>query len=119
MVTLKWGGVPAREAIYAFVDRLNSGLTRKNDFDKDFVMKSCLVVADLPVKYEVRNFTNENLAKIEGQWGAIKLAIESGVDLVNTFGIDKDFSSISRSASFPVNPCFCKLLFLKQSDGKM
>jgi uncharacterized protein with ParB-like and HNH nuclease domain len=109
-VTLKWGGVDAREAIYDFVDRLNSELTRKNDFDKDFVMKACLAVTDLPLKYEVENFTNANLAKIEKQWDAIKLAIEHGVDLVNTFGIDKD-NLTSANALIPL------IYFLYQRTG--
>ena len=101
LVTLKWGGVPAREAIYKFVDRLNSELTRKNDLDKDFVLKACLAVTGLPLKYEVKNFTSEKLARVESQWDAIKLAIESGVDLVNTFGIDKE-NLTSQNALIPV-----------------
>jgi uncharacterized protein with ParB-like and HNH nuclease domain len=100
-VTLKWDGVDAREAIYAFVDRLNSELTRKNNFDKDFVMKACLALTDLPLKYEVESFTPANLKKIEQQWDAIKSAIERGVDLVNTFGIDKE-NLTSANALIPV-----------------
>ena len=45
MVTANWDGVNARDEIFNFVDRVNTQLTRRNDFDKDFVMKSCLVLA--------------------------------------------------------------------------
>jgi uncharacterized protein with ParB-like and HNH nuclease domain len=100
-VTLKWEGVDAREAIHAFVDRINSDLTRKNDFDKDFVMKACLALTDLPLQYEVGNFTEANLKKIEQRWEGIKSAIERGVDLVNTFGIDKE-NLTSANALIPV-----------------
>src|SRR5204863_2382988 len=63
-VTAQWGDVNAREEIYGFVDRLNSDLARKNDLDKDFVMKSCLVLTDLPVQYRVNNFNDQNLRLI-------------------------------------------------------
>ena len=90
MITSKWDGVNARDEIYDFVDRLNERRLRKNDFDKDFVMKTCLVVTDLPVAYKVKNFNNQNLQKIQDSWDHIKSAIERAVDLVNFFGIDRN-----------------------------
>jgi len=90
MITSKWGGVNARDEIHQFVDRINGDLTRKNDFTKDFIMKSCLVLPDLPVAYKVDNFTDKNLSLIEAKWAGIKQAIEKAVDLVNHFGIDRD-----------------------------
>ena len=56
MVTSKWQGTNARQEIYGFVDHLNNGLLRKNNLDKDFVMKSCLVLLDLPVQYLGQEF---------------------------------------------------------------
>ena len=90
MITSKWSGVNARDEIHQFVDRINNDLTRKNDFIKDFVMKSCLVLSDLPVAYKVNNFTDKNLSLIESKWTEIKQAIEKAVDLINHFGIDRD-----------------------------
>jgi uncharacterized protein with ParB-like and HNH nuclease domain len=90
MITSKWKGVNARDEIHGFVDRLNESLARKNGFDKDFIMKTCLVVTDLPVAYKVENFNNQNLQKIQDGWDHIKSAIERAVDLVNFFGIDRD-----------------------------
>jgi len=90
MITSKWSGVNARDEIHQFVDRINNDLTRKNDFIKDFVMKSCLVLSDLPVAYKVDNFTDKNLSLIESKWTGIKQAIEKAVDLINYFGIDRD-----------------------------
>jgi hypothetical protein len=101
MVTSKWAGVNAREEIYGFVDRVNQQLARKNDFDKDFVLKTSLVVTDLPVQYKVDNFSNQNLALIQRRWEAIKAAIEAGVNLVNWFGIDRD-NLTSANALIPV-----------------
>ena len=90
MVTANWDGVNAREEIFDFVDRVNTRPTRRNNFDKDFVMKSCLVLTDLPVAYKVQNFNNDNLSQIRQHWPAVKKAVEHGVDLANSFGIDRD-----------------------------
>lgn len=101
MVTSSWDGVNARDEIFDFVDHINIDLTRKNDFDKDFIMKSCLVLTDLPVAYKVQNFNNANLTTIRNKWPAIKKAIELGVDLANSFGIDRD-NLTSTNALVPI-----------------
>jgi uncharacterized protein with ParB-like and HNH nuclease domain len=101
MVTSKFKGFNAREEIYDFVDRLNKDLPRRNNFDKDFIMKACLVLSDLPVQYKISNFSNQNLALIEKDWTSIKDSIERGVSLVNTFGIDRD-TLTSANALIPI-----------------
>lgn len=90
MITSKWSGVNARDEIYGFVDYINERLTRKNNFNKDFIMKTCLVATDLPVTYKVENFSIQNLQLIQSSWGNIKSAIERAVDLQNFFGIDRE-----------------------------
>jgi hypothetical protein len=101
MVTSSWEGVNARDEIFNFVDRVNTQLTRRNDFDKDFIMKSCLVLTDLPVAYKVQNFNNANLTAIRQYWPRIKRAVEDGVDLANSFGIDRD-NLTSANALIPI-----------------
>ncbi len=88
MVTSKWGGVNAREEIYGFVDRLNNNFQSRNNLNKDVIMKSCLVLCDLPVQYKVDNFSNANLNLIQTKWTQIKQSIETALNLVNMFGID-------------------------------
>lgn len=100
-VTASWGDIDAREEIHGFVHRLNHQLTRRNSFDKDFVMKTCLVLSDLPVQYRVQNFNHENLTKIRRDWSNIKQAVERSVDLVNRYGIDAD-TLTSANALIPV-----------------
>jgi hypothetical protein len=91
----------AREEIFTFVERINNDLTRKNNFDKDFVMKSCLVLSDLPVAYKVQNFNNANLSTIRAKWEDIKSSIVRGVDVANFFGIDRD-NLTSANAMIPI-----------------
>lgn len=90
MITSKWNGIDAREEIYDFVERLNNGLDRRNNFEKDFVMRSCLLISDLDHIYKVGNFTNDALATIQEKWPDIRAAIERTIRLVNGFGIDRD-----------------------------
>jgi hypothetical protein len=90
MITSKWDGASARQEIYNFVDYLNTGLDTKNDLDKDFVMKSCLLLSDLDQRYKVSNFTTINLKLIEANWKRIKTSLEATLRLVNRFGIDSE-----------------------------
>ena len=106
MITSSWDDMNARDEIYDFVDHLNEELSGRNYFDKDFVMKSCLVLSDLPVAYKVQNFTPKNLALIKEKWNSIKMAIEKGVDASNYYGIDSD-NLTSTNALIPV----CYYLF--------
>jgi hypothetical protein len=100
MVISKWE-IDARKEIYGFMDRLNTDLSKKNNLNKDFIMKACLVLSDLPVKYEFSNFNKKNLQIIEQKWMDIKDAIEKGVKLVNDFGIDRD-TLTSANALIPI-----------------
>jgi hypothetical protein len=110
MATAKWGDVNAREEINDFVKRLNADLTRKNDLDNDFIMKSCLVLTNLSVQYKVQNFNIVNLTLIKNSWEKIKNAIERGVGLANYFGVDRD-NLTSANALIPL------IYFLYQRPG--
>jgi hypothetical protein len=101
MITSKWDGLSARQEIFDFVDFINSGLDGKNDLDKDFVMKSCLVLSDLDQRYKVSNFTNSNLKLIETNWKGIKASLEATLRLVNRFGIDRE-NLTSANALLPI-----------------
>ncbi|BBC01966.1 MULTISPECIES: DUF262 domain-containing protein [Bradyrhizobium] len=101
MITSKWAGISARQEIFDFVDLLNDGLDGRNDLDKDFVMKSCLVLSDLDQRYKVGNFTNANLRIIEANWKGIKQSLEATLRLVNRFGIDRE-TLTSTNALLPI-----------------
>jgi uncharacterized protein with ParB-like and HNH nuclease domain len=101
MLTSKWEGVNAREEIFNFVEYLNNDLTLKNDLDKDFVMKSCFVLSELPHVYNVSNFTKENLGIIKNNWPKIKKTLGSTIELVNSFGLDRD-TLTSSNALIPI-----------------
>lgn len=96
-----WKHEEARQEIHDFVDRLNTGLDRDNDLDKDFVVKSCFFLCDLPIRYNLTTFTRRNLKTIETEWPKIKQSLEKCVRLVNRFGIDQN-NLMSANALIPV-----------------
>lgn len=86
IATAQWTTLDAREAIHGLVDSLNH---TKAAFalTKDFVLKSCLVLGDIPdVKFKVTNFNAKNMDTIEKAWPNIKKALRMAVDLVTRFG---------------------------------
>lgn len=100
MLTSKWG-INAKDQIESFILYLNNQLNRKNDFGIEFVMRTSLILAGLPVRYRINNFTNQAISDIEKNWGAMQSAMERTVRLVNSFGIDKN-NLTSRLAIIPL-----------------
>jgi len=89
VATAQWQEKDAREEIHNFVDELNK-LGQGFDFDKDFVLKSCLVLGDFnDVKFKVDNFTKTNMLKIESLWNNITQSISTAVKLVSNFGFNR------------------------------
>lgn len=67
IATAQWKS-DAREAIYGLVDELNE-FGDGFEFDKDFVLKSALVLTDRPsIKFSVENFDKGNTQAIEDNW---------------------------------------------------
>jgi hypothetical protein len=100
-LTLHWGTENAREVINEFVEELNTKLTRKNQLNKDFVMKACLVLLNLPVAYRVSSFTKETCARIKERWDDIRDATRRAADAANAFGIDES-TLTSANALIPI-----------------
>lgn len=100
-LTLHWGTENAREEINGFVEELNTQLTRKNRLNKDFVMKSCLVLLNMPVAYRVSSFTKDTCARIKERWDDIRHSVRRAVDAANAFGIDEK-TLTSANALIPI-----------------
>ena len=97
-----WQEYDAREELTSFVDHLNTQLPETNNYDKDFLLKSSLVLTDLPVRYRVGQFKRENVSKIEDEWSEIKKAITEAATLINHFGIDEK-TLLSQNAVIPLS----------------
>jgi uncharacterized protein with ParB-like and HNH nuclease domain len=89
-----------REEIEELIQSINKkGLGFK--FDTDFIMRSCLVVTDLPVLFKVNNFKEGNIKIIKYKWQKIKDSIEKTVNLLTEFGFYGDIL-ISQNAVIPI-----------------
>lgn len=89
IATAQWKDKDAREVIHEFVDEINN-IGDGFAFNKDIVLKSCLVLADFDVKFKVDNFTKENMIVIERNWELTSHAMRSAIELAAKFGYNRD-----------------------------
>lgn len=89
IATAQWKEKDAREVIHEFVDSINQ-IGDGFNFNKDIVLKSCLVLADFDVKFKVDNFTKENMIEIENNWDKTSVAMRSSIELVSKLGFSRD-----------------------------
>lgn len=101
IATAEWKEKDAREVIHEFVDEINN-IGDGFKFNKDFVLKSCLVLADFAnIKFKVDNFTKENMIVIEKNWSKSASAVRSAVRLVSKFGYNRD-NLMATTAVIPI-----------------
>lgn len=89
IATAQWKEKDAREVIHSFVDEINK-IGDGFSFNKDIVLKSCLVLADFDVKFKVDNFTKENMSVIENNWDSTSASMRAAIELVAKFGYNRD-----------------------------
>jgi uncharacterized protein with ParB-like and HNH nuclease domain len=101
IATAQWTEKDAREEITSFVDDLNR-IGENFEFNKDFVLKNCLVLSDIKdMAFKVDNFNTENMKKIEANWDAIKQTLMLSVELVASFGYNHQ-TLTSANAIIPI-----------------
>ncbi|SEF61344.1 Uncharacterized conserved protein, contains ParB-like and HNH nuclease domains [Caloramator fervidus] len=101
IATAQWDEKDAREEIINFVDEINS-VGRGFSFNKDFVLKTCLVLCDFnDIRFKVDNFNKQNMSVIQDNWDKIKESIRTTVELINTFGFDYQ-TLTSNNAIIPI-----------------
>lgn len=86
IATAQWENEDARDQITELVDEIN-GYGDGFTFDKDIVLKTCLVLCDFSdISFKVDNFNTANMQKIEDEWEKIADAIRTTVKLFVSFG---------------------------------
>ena len=101
IATAEWSDLDAREVINSFVDEINN-LGAGFNIDKDFVLKSCLVISDIKdIKFSVDNFNNKNMEIIENNWDSISESIKIAYILMDSFGYNRDTLK-SNNAVIPI-----------------
>jgi len=101
IATAQWKNKDARQEIIKFVDEINQ-IGDGFKFDKDFVLKACLVLCDFKdIAFKVDNFNTETMEKIEENWDRAKEAIRLAINLVASFGYNQD-TLTSNNAIVPI-----------------
>lgn len=100
IASAEWRERDAREEINSFVKEL-SAIGDGFNLNKDFVLKSCLVLADKDMAFKVENFNHQTMLEIESIWPEITKAIKGAVVLVSSFGYQRD-TLTSSNAIIPI-----------------
>jgi len=101
IASAQWQQRDAREAITGFVDELNQ-IGQGFALNKDFVLKSCLVLCDITdIAFKVDNFNAANMLEIERQWPEVREAVRAAVILVESFGYTGE-TLTSNNALIPI-----------------
>ena len=101
IATAQWEEKDAREEIIKFVDEIND-IGNGFNFNKDFVLKSSLVINDFSdFAFKVDNFNKANMLKIEQNWESLTDAIRIAVKLVSSFGYNRE-TLTSNNAIIPI-----------------
>ncbi len=101
IATAQWKEKDAREEITSFVEEINS-IGDGFNINKDFVLKSCLVLSDFrDIAFKVDNFNQQNMIKIEKSWDDISESIKSAFLLLSSFGYHRD-TLTSNNAIIPI-----------------
>lgn len=86
----QWTRYDARKEIHTLVDVLNH-IGIGFSFSKDWVLKAGLMLSDIgSVGFKVDNFNRENMDIFESKWEDIKRALILTVQLVSSFGFNRE-----------------------------
>jgi len=87
IATAQWKKKDAREEITNFVEQINK-IGNKFDFNKDFVLRSCLVLNEKldSIQFKSSNFTKNNMKIIEENWEQTSKHIKNSVFLLSSMG---------------------------------
>lgn len=101
IATAQWKHKDARQEITDFVEEINHTGDGFN-FDKDFVLKTGLVLSDIAnIAFKVDNFNRANMLKIEETWDKSSEAIRQAVVLISSLGYNRT-TLTSNNAIIPI-----------------
>ena len=76
MATNQWQDLDAREEVRSLVTELNDSSSAGFSFTKDIVLKSGLMLIDVPdIRFKVSNFTQQNMSTDGEAWPSIRSAL--------------------------------------------
>lgn len=101
IITANWKTYDARQEIPDVINKVFAIRGREFQINKDFVLKTCLVLLNDNIKFQIKNFDKANIIHFEDHWPAIKKAIIEGFELVANFGLS-NFTLRAKNAVIPI-----------------
>src|SRR3989344_5542738 len=89
----------AREEFENTLENINN---KEFEFDTDFILKTCLVLIDKDIRYQIKNFNKANVELMKQKWSEIKRAIEIVIDFLNSINITSKKYLRSNNAIIPL-----------------
>lgn len=91
----------ARQQIDDLVKQVGFGSDMEFFIDRDFVLKTALMLTDCDVRFKVKNFTGVTVALIEQEWDDIKACILAVFRLIRSFGLN-NAALRAKNAAIPI-----------------
>jgi len=101
IASANWEVIDARKEIEDLVNKIY--LIGRPGFiiNKDFILKTCLVLLIDNIKFQLKNFDHKNVQKFENNWEGIKKSIIAGFTLLEKLGFN-DKTLRAKNAAIPV-----------------
>lgn len=101
IASANWKNINARKEIDGIISEIY-GIGRPGFLiDKDFVLKTCLVLFVDNIKFQLKNFTFENVQLFETNWGKVKKSIVAAFTLFEKLGFNNS-TFRAKNAAIPV-----------------
>ena len=96
-----WKLIDARKEIKDLIDKVYEIGKPSFIISKDFILKTCLVLFVENIKFQLKNFTQENVKIFESNWDRVKNSIIAAFTLFEKLGFnDKTFRA--KNAAIPI-----------------
>jgi uncharacterized protein with ParB-like and HNH nuclease domain len=96
-----WKIIDARKEIEDLVEQVYTIGRPGFIINKDFILKTCLVLFIDNIKFQIKNFSHENVQVFENNWSAVRDSIIAGFTLIEKLGFnDKTFRA--KNAAIPI-----------------
>lgn len=101
IASANWKTIDARKEIEKLVEEVYDIGRPGFLIDKDFVLKTCLVLFIDNIKFQLKNFTFANVQLFEQNWDNVKKSIVAAFSLIESLGFnDKTFRA--KNAAIPI-----------------
>lgn len=101
VITANWKELDARKEISDLIKKVFEIRNREFQINKDFVLKTCLVLLNDNIKFQIENFDKSNIVNFEKHWLDIKEAIIKSFELAANFGLN-NFTLRAKNAVIPI-----------------